>query len=356
MRFSTGTFVVLTASALLGLPAQAARKYLSPDFFIETDTPLSARVFSEQTPTPTSLLQCRQSIRPKMCLVDPQPEGESGPRPCLAGGDAYAPQLEAIFDAYPAALQRIFCSLNRIYVEKDFVGTAYAGSGTYAPGKYGAIMGIRQSVLDERLTLAHWASWKEQLAFGANPKSFELLEGKPTVTASLKNPLVHDFLYFVIAHEFGHILDFANAANRFECEGEHMVNQPLYNCVPTGPWSKLSWTDTEVPAEGKNYTYRDDFCFYWCNGQFPGLAHMGDMYRNLWNTTFLSSYASKNAYDDLAETMAYVVGSDEQDLRFELNIEGTTYDSIAKLYLPRLDEKREWMREFLKRPDLHYPD
>lgn len=354
-RFSTASFVALAAGALLSVQARATRKYLSPDFFIDTEAPLTARSFSN-TPTPLTLAECRASIRPKMCLVDPQPEGESGPRPCLAGGEAYAPQLEALFDTYPAALQRVFCSINRIFVEKDSVGTAYAGSGTYAPGKFGTIMGIRQSVLDERLTLSHWASWKEQLAFGANPKSFELLEGKPIVTASLKDSNVHDFLYFVIAHEFGHILDFANGANQFECGAAEATTHLHRDCIPTGQWSKLDWQDSLTPLEGKNYSFRDDFCFYWCNGHFPGLAHMGEMYRNLWNTTFLSSYASKNAYDDLAETMAYVVATDEQDLHFELNIEGTTYDSVAKLFLPRLDEKREWMREFLKRPHLYYPN
>lgn len=61
----------------------------------------------------------------------------------------------------------MFCSLNYIFIEKEFFGTAYASPLKDSNGNIiGAMMGIRQSVLDENLNLETWASWKEQLSFG----------------------------------------------------------------------------------------------------------------------------------------------------------------------------------------------
>jgi len=156
---------------------------------------------------------CRAHIESVMCLVDP-PENKSeepgSDRPCLPGGQAYAKYFEALYDNYPSALQKMFCSLRHIYIEKDFFGTAYAGLVKDEAGRpIGAKMGIRKSVLDENLNLGLWASWKEQLSFGGVTDSYTLTPNLPSIqTASDGN--LNDFLYFVVAHEFGHIFDFIN--------------------------------------------------------------------------------------------------------------------------------------------------
>src|ERR1035437_9877657 len=72
--------------------------------------------------------QCRAQIALAVCLVDPpkDPTKDGIDRPCLPGGEAYVVPFEALFDRFPLHLQRVFCSLDKIFIEKEFFATAYA--------------------------------------------------------------------------------------------------------------------------------------------------------------------------------------------------------------------------------------
>lgn len=152
--------------------ASSPQKWITPDFFIEEG---HEQVVQPYEPFADSQESCREHIRKVMCLADPAPNGGVGQdRPCLPGGDAYAVFFETLYDHYPLSLQKMFCSLKVIYVEKEFSGTAYAGTIKDPSGKIvGAQMGIRKSVLDSQLNLSAWASWKEQLSFGGKTDSYE---------------------------------------------------------------------------------------------------------------------------------------------------------------------------------------
>ncbi|MBK9321986.1 MAG: hypothetical protein IPM97_03335 [Bdellovibrionaceae bacterium] len=83
--------------------------------------------------------------------------------------------------------KKMFCSLKHIFVEKHFFGTAYAGTLKDQNGAMnGAMMGIRQSVLDQNLNLTTWASWKEQLSFGGVADSYTSSPDLPHIETSSK--------------------------------------------------------------------------------------------------------------------------------------------------------------------------
>src|SRR5688500_13625 len=68
---------------------------------------------------------CRTHIAKIICLVDPdrvslennQLPDNSRMRPCLPGSERFAPSFEAIHDQFPPFMQKMFCSLKKIYIE-----------------------------------------------------------------------------------------------------------------------------------------------------------------------------------------------------------------------------------------------
>lgn len=330
--------------SLIPLHASAATRWVAPDFFVE----------SQEGGAPLSVASdpdCRAHIRRVMCLVDPDPQGGEGTadRPCLPGGEDYAGFFEALHDRYPRTLQRMFCSLSRIYVEKAFVGTAYAGVIRDASGALiGAKMGIRKSVLDERLDLTTWASWKEQLSFGGETGSYRLTDGLPRIRTT-SSPEVSDFLYFVVTHEFGHIFDFANQLNRTVSGADGGEMHP-------DSWGALSWITERKPKPENDFVNLPGLCFYWCgtNPLAPGAAP--ELYEGLDRSSFISTYATSQPWDDFADSLAYTLMSQNLGTTYVLETgQGRSYDIMSKLHGPVFSEKLRYIERFLGRTDVVYP-
>ncbi len=331
----------------------SAREWITPDFYLDHSTavaPLYSAQKSKSHPP-----ECRAKIAEVMCLVDPVPGqiDPSLPRPCLQGGQAYAHLFEELYDHYPPALQKMFCSLNRINIEKEFFGTAYAGLTKDPKGNVnGAALGIRKSVLDENLDLATWASWKEQLSYGGVTDSYRVTPGLPLIRTNSK-PGVSDFLYFVVAHEFGHLFDFSNDLNKtVPC-----LN-PGDECdMAPESWGALSWRTDQHPLTENEFADRTGLCFYWCKGSSIELPRIAALYDELFNATrFISIYATTQPWDDFADSLAYFLAARELGMLYEVDTaQGKTYDIIAKLSSPHFATKYEYIDRFLKRNDIRYP-
>jgi hypothetical protein len=309
--------------------------------------------FTWQGPSARTMTQipssCREQIAKTVCLVEPMKEGEDfQDRPCLPGGEKYAAPFEALYDHYPAVLQAMFCSLEKIYVEKQFFGTAYAGLNE---NKDAAIMGIRQSVLDENLDLSRWASWKEQLSFGGPKDSYGQLPNLPAI-ASANHLATNDFLYFVVAHEFGHMFDFANDLNRTK-----NCNSETWECeMEAEGWGSFSW-HTSRKAKGPNeFSLRPSLCFYSCETPLAQ-QQVAEAYLGLLNSNFLSLYAATNPWDDFADSLAYhvLLQSEGSSYRIDLRQGGIVLDIKARLQSSAFASKRQYLENFLQRTDLKYP-
>ena len=102
---------------------------------------------------PSDLNLCRQRIAQLVCLVNPsQSGGADRSRTCLVGSEKYASHFEGHFDRSPDFVRKMYCYLDRIWIEKGFIGTAYADPLTTSKGKIlaGGI-GIRREVLESAL-------------------------------------------------------------------------------------------------------------------------------------------------------------------------------------------------------------
>ena len=312
---------------------EAKPQWITPDFFVET---LSKPFVS---PLDQDTQNCREKISKAVCLVDPTENPDASVRrPCLEGGDAYAIHFKMLYDFFPPVLRTMFCSVDVIYIEKQFQGTAYAGVLRDPNGKIrGAQMGIRKSVLDDRLTLTKWASWKEQLSFGGISDSYTLTPGLPLIrTASW--PGANDFLFFVISHEFGHIFDFTNNVSK-------------------GGWGDLSWLTEETPKPENEFPHRKDLCFYWCENHPLSKEAASEVYRALYHdTNFISIYATSNPWEDFADSLAYfVMGQHLQTSYIVDTQQHQAYNIMQKLRSEKFRSKYRYIDDFLNRKDVAYP-
>ncbi|MEK7691863.1 MAG: hypothetical protein AAB425_12690 [Bdellovibrionota bacterium] len=353
LAFVFGILVQLLAPA--AAEAASTRKWVTPDFWIED----ARSPFRERDPVHS----CRDQIQKIVCLVDPgQEDADFGqPRPCLPGGEAYVAAFENLHDRYPPALQKMFCALDVIFIEREFFGTAYAGVIRDATGGIvGAKLGIRQSVLDQDLDLTTWATWKEQLSFGGGLDSYVATEGLPRVATDTAADITNsDFLYFLIAHEFGHIFDFTNRLNSFrsdECASQQDHDPSLECEMHPDSWGALTWLTDRTAKPENEFPHRRGLCFYWCDGQPLALSLVPQLYADLDQTSFISTYATTQPWDDFADSLAYFLMDSELGTKYWLDTaQGGRYDVMKKLHSPEFELKREYLRAFVQKADILYP-
>jgi hypothetical protein len=299
---------------------------------------------------------CRQNIEKVICLVDPMVQGqESNDRPCLAGAEKYVRPFQDLFDRFPRHLQKMFCSLDKIFIEKNFYASAYATLIVDANDKpIGGGIGIRQDFLDNRIGLNHWSSWKEQLNFGGDPLTYDVNKTLQRVHSSL--PGFSNFLYFVVAHEFGHLFDFANSLNRFDdCNFNN--GQITGTCTAAkGSWTALSWkTIKNDPIDGDDFPLRSSLCFYGCNGHAINPSQMGELYSSLFATNFISVYGAQNMMEDLADTHAYYTVHKYLRPHYSIELQnGQSFNFMKRIESSELKPKVDFWEAFLSN-DPKYP-
>ncbi len=339
MRNSTFVLFGIFFHLLVNLGFSAAPQgkgmhYLSDDVvWMETgEATREAKPFGERF----SDEDCRAKIKSLVCLVDNTESGLAFQRKCLPDSPKYVPAFEAIYDIYPPVLQKMFCSVSKIFVEKQLDSTAYASPNSYA-------IGIRQSLVEGNFGLGRWATWKEQLPFGGSLTSYSVKTDLPSFSA-ISPGLPNDFLYDVIAHEFGHLFDFANHINS------------RTGAPKAGSWTALSWDDFSTPKHGNDYSHREDICFYDCTSALKKEV-VPELYQELFSkTNFLNTYTSRNPYEDFADTFGFYVLFKYQKTEYVLNTnQGEKYDFRKELDSGRMKEKVTFIEDFLSRSDILYP-
>lgn len=341
-------------SIFLSQEAFASQMQPSPDFFVKaTSEGMLPKNLPRQPLRQRNEENCRAHIKPIMCLVEPRKADEI--RECLPGSAAYATVFEELHDQFPQALQKVFCSLDVIYIEKQFEGTAYAGS---SKDRSATIMGVRQSVLDEQLSLNTWASWKEQLSFGGDSGSYKVSPVLPVIETS-ETPQVNSFLYFLVAHEFGHILDFSNGVNAVvdTCVPKEDEDTWPPNCYfKPNTWGDISWEAADRVRPETDFAHRTELCFYWCGDQTLSPVVIPKVYEDLMQSQFISTYGSRQAWDDFADSLAYYAMDQNLNLTYILDTrQGARHDIMAKLKSPVFRKKYEYLKTFIERTDIVYP-
>ncbi len=304
-----------------------------------------------------NLAECRARVAQIVCLVDPPAFDLT--RTCRPESPQYAKYFEAHFDRSPDFIQRMYCHLEKVFVEQEFFGTAYAmsiGPDPTSPMTSAAI-GIRREVLDSNISLDHWLSWKEETSFGGSLDSDDPRLGILQYTTN--QPTGETFQDYVLNHEFGHIFDFANHLSaKIDCRLEQDANGQwdwVGKCLfAPGTFAEISWEKMESPARAKDrFIHQEELCYYSCKNHLDPQIAAG-IFSSFMGTRFSSLYGGNNYGDDWAEAFTQYIAFLRNGLEMKIEAQGQQFDLREHYLSPPLKIKRDYIENFL-RNDPKYP-
>lgn len=275
---------------------------------------LSLIITSFPTYGTSSLNDCREKISDVVCLVDPvddsNPYADRYSRPCLDGTEKYIKTFERHFDSSSQLIQRMYCSLDKIWIEKSLHTTAYAVPiKDYSNQLVAGAVGFSQKFIDADPKIESWLQEKEESSFGKN--NF--------ISYIVSNPKKMSALHYAINHEFGHLFDYANNIQ-------------------------------EIWPKDESFTWARELCFYSCAGDYLSPTKAKDVFKSLLISPFPSTYASTGPKEDWAETFALIHAQDEKGLRLKVKIDNDIFDLAGHLESPLLKQKRDLFRQFIRSP------
>ncbi|MBO9667956.1 MAG: hypothetical protein J7501_14230 [Bdellovibrio sp.] len=326
--------------------------YLAPDFVIGTPPALKNSRISVAAAEGGN---CKARIAQIVCSIPDL----SGWKKCGEKNQAAIEKLEYIYDILQKPMKKVFCTISTILVVDKMESLAMAG---IMPGDQ-SFMALSRDFTERNLDPEAVFGWKEQKVFGANLPRYEVSKEGPQVWTKSNSPL--QTLQFVVTHEFAHILDFANSANRFtcapgkDCKGDPKTPEEFFerqkNLIPEmDSWGAFSWKNGLEPNDKNKYPLWDRLCFYDCDSvERLQLSEMHDFYSQLDRTNFVSTYASVNPYEDFAESTAFYFMTDNvYDLEFRVSTGKTIY--FWEWKWSQLTKKNNWIELFYE-GDLKYP-
>lgn len=282
---------------------------------------------------PKDLSECRAHIAKAVCWVEPAQDGALADelRPCLKDGYKYVSFFENHFDRSSDLIKKMYCSVDKLWVEKKLSSSAYASplfdtNGQIAAGG----VGVRQEILDANLGFDQFLSWKEETSFGGSLKS---TDPQMNLIQYSSNKATKDFFVdYVMDHEFGHLFDFANKLNH----------------TGAGSWTDLSWKNMRFPKAENDFPLREQLCYYSCGANFIPHAQATKLFSDLLATNFLSTYASSHPMEDWAESFALYISTVQLGLNLEIHIQGQNFKMTEHFHSPLLKSKRDYVENFLK--------
>ncbi|RYZ85385.1 MAG: hypothetical protein EOP04_16105 [Proteobacteria bacterium] len=277
-----------------------------------------------------SEINCLEKIPQLICEVAPplrEQDRYVDGRPCLAvDTQFYVKQITRAFNSYPKFVQRLGCSLKRIYIEQNFFGPAWSSPvDENLPTEI--LIGLRKKDLDEGADFQIFSTWFEQQTFGGSgrfvpPSEFPLVTIRPRKWA--KEPS----LIFTLLHELAHALDYLRGYNLPKEHAEYLTS-----------WTHIAWTDLDKVREEFDFPYRKSICLNGCSGDFiePRQAHV--VYREMAMAGFISQLSTTNAREDFADTFAYYVLDRFMQVNVSVRANGFDYSINKTLASPKFRVK-----------------
>jgi hypothetical protein len=152
-------------------------------------------------------------------------------------------------------------------------------------------------------------------------------------------------MYFVFAHEFGHLFDFANGVNRFEWN--QACSQAGTCASSVGSWSSIAWETSTTHLTTTDFKDSSLLCFYGCQKTMTQDQAI-ELYQDFQHGGFVSTYASTNPWDDFAETLAYYVLRTTMKKSLVVTYaDGLSFDATDRLDTPELKKKVGYVQGFL---------
>jgi hypothetical protein len=256
-------------------------------------------------------------------------------RESIGGEEYYVSLLQEVYEASTPLMKKIFCRLTRIYIESDMKFGAYAQLYRDKPG---ATLGIRKADIDLNSNLGIGLSRKEQLCFGRD--DIDSVDESLPHFISRDKPQINNYLFYVVSHEFGHLIDWKN---------EISLND--------GEWQSLSWESEDRPLGPADFEGRNKFKFYDADDSILAKINYSKIYENLYNSSFVSAYSSMDADEDFAETYAHinVFNNLETELKFIDPKSKMEFEVSSRINSNKLEKKVKFVQNIIERKDLIFP-
>jgi hypothetical protein len=292
--------------------------------------------------------ECKPKLADIICVVDPvdfnNPFATLYNRPCLSGGEKYIPIFKKHFEQSPKMIRKMYCSLEKIWIENSLPTTAHAAAITDNSNEMvaGAI-GINRSFLESHLTIDKWMSLKDETSFGGSHDYASSGTGLITYSTHQKGKK-DSAIFYAINHEFGHLFDYANKLNRYAEDGK----------PEKGSWGEISWLDMKTPRPEDQLQLPAELCFYLCQNEFLNPSEAKQLFNSLLKTGFQSTYATVNPKEDWAEAFALTLMSQEKGFTLKVKTSENEFDLAEHFRSDKLKEKREFVKKFMS-SKLKYP-
>lgn len=264
---------------------------------------------------------CSDMIINSLCIVDPvnenDPYSNQYSRPCLPGGEKYEKIFRDHYKRSSSLIRKMYCSLEKIWIENDLHTTAYAVPIRDESNKVvaGAI-GISRKFLDENPSLQSWMEKKENSSFGGSSVFKFQIKTRKKISA----------VDYALNHEFGHLFDYANDIQK-------------------------SWTEIKNIGLGP---IQKELCFYQCGGNYIAENRGTELMNELLQSTYVSTYASVNSKEDWAETFALYYASSDKGLQIKTQTSESQFDLHQHMNSDVMSEKLNFYRAFIK-GSIRYP-
>lgn len=338
--------------------------FLTKDFLVSTLSPLSAKKFQENQASLTEG-DCLEHLKEVTCYSSSEVSGfdlNCAKKEIL---QKTISQLENILSKIPDVQRNVLCNINRLQIHTKIRSIGYANIIQDDKGHaIGTMFAFRESAVSDSNTY-DLNTWKEQLAFNLsdiNDPTFKTSPLGPKVNFQIKSVSNPIFLH-VFVHELSHLIDFLNQANSQDCQ-LNSDNKNVYTCnLASSSFSLLSWpAQYEGKADGSDwppiafrnlYPWLSQKCYYDCNVKIP-LKNMPDLYQELRDSDFVTSYASSSYMEDFAEASTVFLLKD-QGFIYQILAPNSDvlFDLDTQIQEGKLDKKRQWIQNFYSRTNLN---
>lgn len=287
---------------------------------------------------------CQEKLSRAICIVD-SPATETDRykphRPCVEEDTTkYTSQILAAYAFFPQIVQAALCSIQNLYIEKQFFGTAWSAPiNEQVP--QAMLLGLNKREMDAELRLEPFLSWFEQLSFGG-AKNFSVSPYLPTTTVEPSRWKSATFLIDTLLHEAGHLLDYKNHFNKFECSSQ--------TCKPASDsWAEIAWLSDLKPRPENDFGQRKSICINNCQANHLDPKRSADFYKRLHQSGFVTQLSAINPMEDFAETFSLY----EKTHALGQNIywhdaQGNTYNAKFVLRSNSLKQKVKFIESHLK--------
>ena len=296
--------------------------------------------------------------------------------------------LSKVVADLPPLHRKMMCTLSRIQIQDKIFSMAYAGRVVSAEpdNKWlGSMIGLRSDILKKHAPDRDLNSWKEQLNFGLSKMKDPNLKVSPLgPTIQEETPQTQISYLFVFVHELNHLFDMLNRANDrhpdFDTCVEDEKDKKLFHCKSAvDSYSRLSWGDSldviaydpeeekesqdttqeyqrPTPSWAEKFPLVSQLCFYDCKKTISPLL-IKQVYQELNNTDFITSYSASNYFEDFAEA-GTIWAFENYKIPYIYQIKGPDkkvyFDATKQFRSPNFQAKKEWLDKFFARENLIY--